>query len=68
MNRSTLLLFDVDGTLTAARQQIDKEFELFLLREIRPKFTIGPLIFWFQIERLRNLKLFIYFNGRRIFN
>ena len=55
MNRSTLLLFDVDGTLTAARQPIDKEFELFLLREIRPKFTIGPLIIWFQIERLRNL-------------
>lgn len=36
-----LLLFDVDGTLTAPRAQITPDFETFLYNEIKPRATIG---------------------------
>src|SRR5690349_14313223 len=36
-----LLLFDVDGTLTPARKVIEKDFEEFLFKKIKPRATIG---------------------------
>lgn len=42
MNREKILcLFDVDGTLTLARQQIQEEFENFLLTQVKPQCTIA---------------------------
>ncbi|XP_044732096.1 phosphomannomutase [Chrysoperla carnea] len=37
----TLVLFDVDGTLTAARSVIKKEFEKFLIEKVKPLAHIG---------------------------
>lgn len=36
-----LLLFDVDGTLTYPRANVEPEFEKFLYEQIKPKATIG---------------------------
>jgi phosphomannomutase len=36
-----LLLFDVDGTLTPARKEIEPEFEEFLYKKVKPKASIG---------------------------
>ncbi|KAK4874785.1 hypothetical protein RN001_014145 [Aquatica leii] len=40
-NKKILCLFDVDGTLTKARQKIDHNFENFLLKEIKPLSDVG---------------------------
>ena len=36
-----LLLFDVDGTMTAPRLLIDPEMEKFMDEEVKPRATIG---------------------------
>ena len=37
----TLVLFDVDGTLTPSRLKIAPEIEAFLLNDLKPKVTVG---------------------------
>lgn len=55
-----LLLFDVDGTLTFPRSNIEPEFEEFLYTKIKPKATIG-IVGGSDLE-----KMFEQLNGKRI--
>nr|CAH7752593.1 unnamed protein product [Callosobruchus chinensis] len=41
MCKKVLCLFDVDGTLTKARQSIDKEIYVFLQEKLKPVSTLG---------------------------
>lgn len=36
-----LLLFDVDGTLTQPRSNVEPDFEKFIYEQIKPRATIG---------------------------
>lgn len=55
-----LLLFDVDGTLTLPRSNVDPVFEEFLYTKIKPLATIG-IVGGSDLE-----KMFEQLNGRRI--
>lgn len=57
-----LLLFDVDGTLTYPRSDVEPEFERFLYEEIKPRATIG-IVGGSDLE-----KMFEQLNGRKILN
>ncbi|CAO1411083.1 unnamed protein product [Diamesa hyperborea] len=46
-----LLLFDIDGTLTNPREEIDDDFEEFLYTHVKPRATIG-LITGANIEKI----------------
>ena len=39
--KSTLILFDVDGTLTESRLTMKPETEEFLNNKLKPEFTVG---------------------------
>lgn len=55
-----LLLFDVDGTLTQPRSNVEPEFEKFLYEHIKPRATIG-IVGGSDLE-----KMFEQLNGRGI--
>lgn len=55
-----LLLFDVDGTLTFPRSQIESEFEEFLYNKIKPIATIG-IVGGSDLE-----KMYEQLNGQKI--
>lgn len=55
-----LLLFDVDGTLTKPRSQIESSFEEFLYNEIKPRATIG-IVGGSDLE-----KMLEQMNGKRV--
>lgn len=55
-----LLLFDVDGTLTKPRSQIEADFEHFLYNEIKPRATIG-IVGGSDLE-----KMLEQMNGKRV--
>lgn len=55
-----LLLFDVDGTLTAPRSNVEPEFEDFLYNQVKPRATIG-IVGGSDLE-----KMFEQLNGRKI--
>lgn len=55
-----LLLFDVDGTLTLPRSNVEPDFEEFLYTKIKPLATIG-IVGGSDLE-----KMFEQLNGRRI--
>ena len=55
-----LLLFDVDGTLTAPRTSVEPEFEDFLYNQVKPRATIG-IVGGSDLE-----KMFEQLNGQKI--
>lgn len=55
-----LLLFDVDGTLTMPRSNVEPEFEKFMYEQIKPRATIG-IVGGSDLE-----KMFEQLNGRGI--
>jgi len=55
-----LLLFDVDGTLTQPRSNVESEFEKFMYEQIKPRATIG-IVGGSDLE-----KMFEQLNGRGI--
>lgn len=55
-----LVLFDVDGTLTPPRANIEADFEKFLYHQIKPRATIG-IVGGSDLE-----KMFEQLNGKRI--
>lgn len=52
-----LILFDVDGTLTKARAEIEPEFEEFLYSKVKPRVTIGMC---FLRKITQNIKLILF--------
>lgn len=55
-----LLLFDVDNTLTKPRSLIDKEFESFIYKSVKPLATLG-IVTGANIE-----KVFEQFDGKQV--
>ncbi|XP_037820098.1 phosphomannomutase [Lucilia sericata] len=55
-----LLLFDVDGTLTAPRSTVEPEFEDFFYNQVKPRATIG-IVGGSDLE-----KMFEQLNGKKI--
>lgn len=55
-----LFLFDVDGTLTMPRTNVEPEFEKFLYEKVKPRATIG-IVGGSDLE-----KMFEQLNGRKI--
>lgn len=55
-----LLLFDVDGTLTQPRSNVEAEFEKFLYEQVKPRATLG-IVGGSDLE-----KMFEQLNGRGI--